>query len=66
MFGQPVRDPKEDLLNQFHMDIASSIQTVTEEVILRLTKSISKEYGSNNIEEIQTETVINKMNNLLS
>ena len=26
----------------------------------------SKEYGSNNIEEIQTETVINKMNNLLS
>ena len=26
----------------------------------------SKEYGSNNIEEIQTEIVINKMNNLLS
>ncbi|SVB22795.1 uncharacterized protein METZ01_LOCUS175649, partial [marine metagenome] len=26
----------------------------------------SKEFGSNNIEEIQTEIVINKMNNLLS
>ena len=36
----------------------------------QVSKSIhtinSKEYGSNNIEEIQTETVINKMNNLLS
>ena len=36
----------------------------------QVSKSIhtisSKEYGSNNIEVIQTETVINKMNNLLS
>ena len=49
LFGQPVRDPKEDLLNQFHMDIACSIQSVTEEIILRLAKSIAKESDSKNL-----------------
>ena len=49
LFGQPARNLDKDLLTQFHMDIASSIQTVTEEIILRLTKSISKEYGSKNL-----------------
>ena len=49
LFGQPVRDPKKDLLTQFHMDIASSIQSVTEEIILRLAKSIAKDYGSKNL-----------------
>ena len=44
LFGKPVRNPEKDLLTQFHMDIASSIQEVTEEVILRITKSLSKEY----------------------
>ncbi len=42
LFGQPVRDSKKDLLTQFHMDIASSIQSVTEEIVLRLAKSIFK------------------------
>ena len=49
LFGQPVRDAKNDLLNEFHMDIAASIQAVTEEIILRLTKSISKEYEIENL-----------------
>jgi carbamoyltransferase len=49
LFGQPVRDDKNDLLNEFHMDIAASIQAVTEEIILRLTKSISKEYEIENL-----------------
>ena len=49
LFGQPVRDSKEDLLNQFHMDIACSIQSVTEEIILRLAKSIAKESDSKNL-----------------
>ena len=31
LFGQKVRNPKEDLITQFHMDIAASIQAVTEE-----------------------------------
>ena len=49
IFGYPVRDPKKDLLTDFHMDIAASIQAVTEEVILRLTKDISKEYKIKNL-----------------
>mgnify|MGYP001243447068 CR=1 FL=1 len=33
LFGQKRRDPKKDLLTQFHMDIAASIQSATEEII---------------------------------
>ena len=40
IFGYPVRDPKKDLLTQFHMDIAASIQSVTEEIVLRISKNI--------------------------
>ena len=49
LFGQPVRDPKKDLLNNFHMDIASSIQAVTEEIVMRLTTSIANEYKIKNL-----------------
>ena len=49
LFGQPPRNLDEGLLTQFHMDIASSIQSVTEEVVLRLAKSISKEHGNKNL-----------------
>ena len=49
LFGQPRRDPKIDLLTDFHMDIASSIQAVTEEVVMRLTKNIANEYKIKNL-----------------
>ena len=49
LFGQPARNPQKDLLTQFHMDIASSIQAVTEKIVLRLAKSIAKEYDSKNL-----------------
>ena len=49
LFGKKVRNPKKDLLTQFHMDIASSIQAVTEEIILKLVTSISKEIKSRNL-----------------
>ena len=49
LFGQPVRNSKKDLLTDFHMDIASSIQAVTEEVVLRLTSDIVKEYEIKNL-----------------
>jgi len=49
LFGKEVRTPDKDLLTQFHMDIASSIQSVTEEIVLRLARSIKKEYGGNNL-----------------
>jgi carbamoyltransferase len=41
LFGQPRRTPEEEL-TQFHMDIAASIQEVTEIVILKLTKSLAE------------------------
>ena len=49
LFGQKARNSENEPLNQFHMDIASSIQMVTEEIILKLTKSLSKEYKSKNL-----------------
>jgi carbamoyltransferase len=49
LFGKPVRNSKKDLLTQFHMDIAASIQAVTEEIVLRLTKDIAKEYKVKNL-----------------
>ena len=49
LFGQPVRKKEDELLTQFYMDIASSIQSVTEEVVLRLTKDIAKEYNIKNL-----------------
>ena len=49
LFGQKVRDPNKELLTQFHMDIASSIQAVIEEIILKLVASIQKETKINNL-----------------
>ena len=49
LFGQPVRDSKKDLLTQFHMDVASSIQAVTEEIVLKITKNISSKYKIKNL-----------------
>jgi carbamoyltransferase len=49
LFAQPVRDPKKDLLKEFHMDIAASIQAVTEEIVLRITKNISSKYKIKNL-----------------
>jgi carbamoyltransferase len=49
LFGAPVRDWKKDLLTPFHMDIAASIQKVTEEVMLRLARSLAREHGLDNL-----------------
>ena len=49
LFGHSVRNSQKDLLTQFHMDIACSIQAVTEEIVLRLARSIAKEYDSKNL-----------------
>jgi carbamoyltransferase len=48
LLGQPARRVGEPL-TQFHMDVAASIQNVTEEVILRLTRSLAKETGQKNL-----------------
>jgi carbamoyltransferase len=44
LFGEPVRTP-DQRLTQFHMDIAASVQAVTEEVVLRLCRTLRTEYG---------------------
>jgi len=48
LFGQPARGPEHEL-TQFHMDVAASLQAVTEEVVLRLTRSLAEEYGIPNL-----------------
>ena len=49
LFGQKPRKPDKDQITQFHMDIAASIQNVTEIIMLKLTKSLKSEYGINNL-----------------
>ena len=48
LFGGPPRKP-ETLLTQRDMDLARSIQEVTEEVMLRLVRSLHRETGSENL-----------------
>jgi carbamoyltransferase len=49
LFGAKVRDPNTELLTPFHMDVAASIQKVTEEVMLRLARSLRREHGLDNL-----------------
>jgi carbamoyltransferase len=49
LFGEPVRKPDTDELTQFHMNIAASVQAVTEEVVLTMTRSLAKEYSIPNL-----------------
>ncbi len=48
LFGGPARTP-EQLLTQHHMDLAASIQAVTEEVMLCLARALAKETGARNL-----------------
>ena len=48
LFGEKPRK-SEGELKQFHMDLAASIQLVTEEIVIKLAKSLSKETGIKNI-----------------
>ncbi len=49
LFGKKERSPEKDKLEQFHMDIAASIQEVTEEIMIKLVKSLKEEYKINNL-----------------
>jgi carbamoyltransferase len=48
LFGGPPRREGEPL-EQRHMDLAASVQAVTEEVVLRLTRSLAAEFGLPNL-----------------
>ena len=49
LFGVPVRKAEDAELEQVHMDLAASVQAVTEEVVLRMTCSLAAEYGIPNL-----------------
>src|SRR5215831_3852823 len=48
LFGGPARSPKEDLV-QRHMDVAASIQSVLDDIMVTLTRSLAKETGAKNL-----------------
>ena len=48
LFGGPARRPDE-LLTQRHMDLAASVQAVTEEVVTRLARGVADETGAKNL-----------------
>ncbi len=48
LFGGPPRKA-EEMLTQKHMDLAASVQAATEEVVLRLTRSLAGKYGIKNL-----------------
>ena len=49
LFGQPVRKPDKDPLTQFHMDIAASIQEVTEIIVMKIVNYASEKYKLRNL-----------------
>ena len=49
LFGNKERDSNNEEINQFHMDIAASIQEITEEIMIKLTSSLSEEYKLKNL-----------------
>ena len=48
LFGKKVRKENE-LIDQVYMDIASSIQKVTEEILIKITQSLYKEFKIDNL-----------------
>ena len=49
LFGHKPRNPQNEKITQFHMDIASSIQKVTEEIMVKLARAIRNEYNIKNL-----------------
>tara|TARA_B100000989_G_scaffold285724_1_gene253718 strand:+ start:7627 stop:9462 length:1836 start_codon:yes stop_codon:yes gene_type:complete len=49
LFGKKPRNPINEEITQFHMDIAASIQKVTEEIMIKLVKAIRDEYNIKNL-----------------
>jgi carbamoyltransferase len=48
LFGKPPREP-ESVLDQHYMDVASSIQQVTEDIVLALASTLQRETGERNL-----------------
>ncbi len=48
LFGRPPRDKNSDI-TKFHMDLAASIQLVTEEIVIKLAKTLHKQTNINKL-----------------
>ena len=49
LFGQKPRDAKKEQLTQFHMDIAASVQKITEDIMIKIAKSLKEEFNIPNL-----------------
>ncbi|MDC1078307.1 carbamoyltransferase [Candidatus Pelagibacter sp.] len=49
LFGNLVRNPATQKITQFHMDIAASIQKITEDIMVKLAKSLKEEFRIPNL-----------------
>ena len=49
LFGKKRRSPETEKLEQFHMDVAASIQVVTEKIVIKICEFIKKEYKIENL-----------------
>ena len=49
LFNNKPRDASKEEINQFHMDLAASIQKVTEDILLKITKNLSSEFNIPNL-----------------
>ncbi len=49
LFGRKPRNAIKDQLTQFDMDIASSIQKVTEDIMIKIAKSLKEEFNISNL-----------------
>ncbi len=49
LFGEKPRNSKSEKITQFHMDVAASIQNVTEEIMLKMAQSLREEYNLKNL-----------------
>ena len=49
LFGAEPRNSQKDQLTQFHMDMAASIQKVTEDIMIKLARSLKQEFQISNL-----------------
>ena len=49
LFERKARNPENQKIEQFHMDIAASIQKITEDIIIKICRDIKEEYKIENL-----------------
>ena len=49
LFNNKKRNPEKDKITEFHMDMAASIQKITEEIVLKICKNIKSQLGVKNL-----------------